>query len=60
MRRTCNIIYGMLKEEKEYEPPKQLIEQCRNSFRERKQQEEEKRKVKQEKKEKYKKKNTSS
>ncbi len=60
MRRTCNIIYGMLKEEKEYEPPKQLIEQCRNSFRERKQQEEEKRKVKQEKKEKYKKKNTNS
>jgi len=60
MRRTCNIIYGMLKEEKEYEPPKQLIEQCRNSFREWKQQEEEKRKVKQEKKEKYKKKNTNS
>ena len=50
----------MLKEEKEYEPPKQLIEQCRNSFRERKQQEEEKRKLKQEKKEKYKKKNTNS
>lgn len=59
MRRTCNIIYGMLREEKEYEPPKQLVEQCRNSFRERKQLEEEKQRLKIEKKEKYKKKNTN-
>lgn len=53
MRRTCNIIYGMLKNETEYIPPKQLVEQCRNSFRERKQLEEEKLKQKLEKKKKH-------
>lgn len=53
MRRTCNIIYGMLRNETEYIPPKQLIEQCQNSFRERKQLEEEKLKQKLEKKKKH-------
>ena len=53
MRRTCNIIYGMIKNETEYIPPKQLVEQCRNSFRERKQLEEEKLKQKLEKKKKH-------
>ena len=56
MRRTCNIIYGILKNETEYSPPQELIEQCKNSFRERKQLEEEKIKLKKEKKEKHKKK----
>lgn len=60
MRRTCNIIYGILKNETEYQPPKQLIEECRNSFRERKQLEEEKEKLRKEKKEKYKKKISNS
>lgn len=55
MRRTCNIIYKMLQNETEYIPPKQLIEQCQNSFRERKQQEEEKERLRKEKKEKHKK-----
>ena len=50
MRRTCNIIYGILKNETEYIPPKQLMEQCQNSFRERKKLEEEKRKKKEERK----------
>lgn len=53
MRRTCNIIYGILRNETEYIPPKQLIEQCQNSFRERKQLEEEKLKQKLEKKKKH-------
>jgi transposase len=53
MRRTCNIIYGMLRNETEYIPPKQLVEQCKNSFRERKQLEEEKLKKKLEKKKKH-------
>lgn len=35
MRRTCNIVYRILKDNKEYEPPIQLIEKCTNSFRER-------------------------
>ncbi len=50
MRRTCNIIYGILKNETEYIPPKQLVEQCQNSFRERKKLEEKKRKKKEERK----------
>ena len=50
MRRTCNIIYGILRNETEYIPPKQLMEQCQNSFRERKKLEEEKRKKKEERK----------
>ena len=50
MRRTCNIIYGILKNDTEYIPPKQLMEQCQNSFRERKKLEEEKRKKKEERK----------
>ena len=50
MRRTCNIIYGILRNETEYIPPIQLIEQCQNSFRERKKLEEEKRKKKEERK----------
>lgn len=57
MRRTCNIIYNMLKNNVEYEPPKKLIEESNNSFRERKKLEEEQLKLKLEKKEKYKKKN---
>lgn len=56
MRRTCNIIYGILKNETEYIPPQELIEQCKNSFRKRKQLEEEKIKLKKEKKEKHNKK----
>ena len=51
MRRTCNIIYKMLREEKEY----QALEQCQNSFRKRKQLEENKIKQKKAKKEKYRK-----
>lgn len=58
MRRTCNILYNILKKGKEYEPPLQLIEDCNNSFRERKKEEEEKEKEKQLKKEKHKKQNT--
>ena len=50
MRRTCNIVYGILKNDTEYIPPKQLMEQCQNSFRERKKLEEEKRKKKEERK----------
>ena len=46
MRRTCNIVYGILKNDTEYIPPKQLVEQCQNSFRERKKLEKEKRKKK--------------
>ena len=34
MRRTCNIVYRILKDSKEYEPPIQLIEECTKSFRE--------------------------
>ena len=34
MRRTCNIVYRILKDNKEYEPPIQLIEECTKSFRE--------------------------
>ncbi len=55
MRRTCNIIYKILREEKQYQAPEELVEQCQNSFRERKQLEEEKIKQKKEKKEKYRK-----
>lgn len=50
MRRTCNIVYGILQNDTEYIPPKQLVEQCQNSFRERKKLEEEKRKKKEERK----------
>ena len=50
MRRTCNIVYGILKNGTEYIPPKQLVEQCQNSFRERKKLEEEKLKKKEERK----------
>lgn len=50
MRRTCNIVYVILKNDTEYIPPKQLVEQCQNSFRERKKLEEEKRKKKEERK----------
>lgn len=57
MRRTCNILYNILKTNQDYQPPLKLIEDCNNSFRERKQLEEEKRKLKQEKIEKHKKKN---
>ena len=60
MRRTCNIIYGMLRHETEYIPPKQLVEQCQSSFRERKRQEEEKERMKKGKKEKYKKKSSNN
>lgn len=55
MRRTCNIIYGILKNETEYNSPQELIEQYKNSFRERKQLEEEQERLKKEKKEKLKK-----
>ena len=50
MRRTCNIIYGILKNDTEYIAPTQLVEQCQNSFRERKKLEEEKLKKKKERK----------
>ena len=50
MRRTCNIVYVILKNDTEYIPPKQIVEQCQNSFRERKKLEEEKRKKKEERK----------
>lgn len=56
MRRTCNIIYGMLNEGKEYQKPKQLDEECRELFRERREIEKEKERKKKEKKEKHKKK----
>lgn len=46
MRRTCNIVYGILKNETEYKAPEHLIEDCKNSFRERKKSEEEKLKLK--------------
>lgn len=59
MRRTCNIIYGILKNDIEYQRPKQLEEDCMNAFRERKKQEEEKLKLKNEKKDKHRK-NVSS
>ncbi len=42
MRRTCNIVYSILKNNKEYEEPKQLKIQCQNSFRVRKEKEKEK------------------
>ena len=50
MRRTCNIIYGILKNETEYIPPKEVMEEGQSSFRERKKLEEEKRKKKEERK----------
>lgn len=50
MRRTCNIIYGILKNNVEYQPPTNLIEECKSSFRERKKLEEEKQKLKKQKK----------
>lgn len=46
MRRLNNIIYKILKEDKEYQSPTELIEQSINSFRERKKLEEEKLKKK--------------
>ena len=46
MKRTCNIIYKMLKNNIEYKTPTELIEECNNSFRERKKLEEEKNKKK--------------
>lgn len=57
MRRTCNIIYSILKDGKEYENPKELDEECRKSFRERRETEKEKLRLKQEKKEQRKQKN---
>ncbi len=50
MRRTCNIVYGILKNNVEYQPPTDLIEECQNSFRERKRIEDEKKALKQKKK----------
>ena len=55
MRRTCNIIYGILRNDMEYQRPKQLEEDCMNAFRERKKQEEEKLKLKNEKKDRHRK-----
>ena len=53
MRRLINIIYKILKEDKEYESPEKLVKQCKESFRERIKTEEEKLKKKQEEKEKH-------
>lgn len=53
-------LFIKLRNETEYQPPKQLIEECKNSFRKRKQLEEEKEKLKKEKKEKHKKKISNS
>ena len=48
MRRLTNIIYKILKEDREYQTPTELLNTSINSFRERKKLEEEKLKKKQE------------
>ena len=48
MRRLINIVYKILKEDIEYQEPKELTEKCKVSFRERTKLEEEKKKKKQE------------